>query len=48
MVINQVKCLELIDVLTELEIIIENENKVNDNKVLEIEETGEMIENVLK
>ena len=48
MVINQVKCPELIDVLTELEIIIENENKVNDNKVLEIEETGEMIENVLK
>ena len=42
------KCLELIGALTELEIMIGNRNKINGNKILEIEETEQMIENVLK
>ena len=31
---NKVKCLELIDALTEIEIIIEDRSKINDNKIL--------------
>ena len=42
MITNKTKCLELIDALTECEIIIEDRNKIHDNKILE------MIENVLK
>ena len=45
---SKAKCIELIDALTELETIIEDRNKINDNKILEIEQTEEMIENVLK
>ena len=48
MITKKAKCLELIDSLTELEIIIEDRNKINDNKILEIKETKQMIENVLK
>ena len=48
MITNKAKCLELIDALTEVEVITEDRNKINDNKILEIEETEEMIENVLK
>ena len=48
MITNKAKCLELIDALTELEIIIQDRNKINDNKILEIEETEKIIENVLK
>ena len=48
LITNKTKCLELIDALTELEVITEDRNKINDNKILEIEETEEMIENVLK
>ena len=47
MITNKRKCLELIDTLTELEIIIEDRKK-NDNKILEIKKTDEMIKNVLK
>ena len=42
------KLVELIDALTGLEIIIEERNKINHNKLLEIEETEEIIENILK
>ena len=42
MITNKAKCLELIDALTELEIIMETRNEINDNKILQ------MIENVLK
>ena len=48
MITNKAKCLELIDVLTRLKIIIEDRNKTNDNKILEIEETEKVIENALK
>ena len=48
MIINKTKCLELIDALTELEIIIEDRNKINDNKIVEIEETEQMLENIVK
>ena len=48
MITNKTKCLELIVDLTKLEMIIEDRNKINDNKILEIEETEEMIQNVLK
>ena len=48
MIINKAKCPELIDALTELEIIMEDRNEINDNKILEIEKTEEMTENVLK
>ena len=41
MITNKTKCLELIDALTELEIIIEDRKKI-----LEIKETEGMIENV--
>ena len=36
MITNKAKCLELLDTLTELETIIEDRNKINDNKILEI------------
>ena len=39
---NKEKCLELIDALIELEITIEDRNKTNDNKILEIEETKQI------
>ena len=39
MITNKAKCIELIDGLTQLEMIIEDRNKINDNKILEIEET---------
>ena len=42
MITNKAKRLELIDALTELEIIMETRNEINDNKMLQ------MIENVLK
>ena len=48
MITNKAECLELIDAVTELEIIIDDRNKINDNKILEIEKSEEMIENVLK
>ena len=48
MITNKAKCLELIDALTRLKIIIEDRNKTNDNKILEIEETEKVIENALK
>ena len=38
MITNKAKCLELIDALTELKIKGEGRNKVNGNKILEIEE----------
>ena len=48
MIGNKTNCPELIDALTELEIITEDRNRINDNKMLEIKETEEVIENVLK
>ena len=48
MITSKAKCLELIDALTELEIMIRNRNKINGNKILEIEERKQMIENELK
>ena len=48
MITNKTKYLELIDALTELGIITEDRNKINYNKILEIKETEEIIENVLK
>ena len=48
MITNKTKYLELIDALTELGIITEDRNKINYNKILEIKEAEEIIENVLK
>ena len=45
---NKARCLKLIDALTELEIIIEDRNKINDNEILEIKVTEQMIKNLLK
>ena len=45
---NKTKCLELIDAITELEIIIGDRNKINDSEILETEKTEEMIKNILK
>ena len=45
---SKTKCLELIDALKELEIIIGDRNKINGNKILGIEETEQVIGNVLK
>ena len=47
MITNKTKCLELIDALTELEIVIEDRKKMNDSKILELKETEEMMKNVL-
>ena len=41
MITNKTKCLELIDALTELEVIIEDRSKINDNKILEIKKKTE-------
>ena len=48
MIGNKTNCPELIDALTEFEIITEDRNRINDNKMLKIKETEEVIENVLK
>ena len=44
---NKAKCLELIDASTELEIAIEDRNKVNGNKILEIRKIEVMIRKIL-
>ena len=47
MLLNKIKCLYLIDNLMSLEIIIEDK-KINNNKVLEIKETKDLIKKILK
>ena len=48
MITNKGKCLVLTNALKELEIIIEDRNKINDNKIIDIEETEQIMEDVLK